>query len=153
MKEVRIQDLKQGLVPGLEVALPGDLPYRETYFEWTAAPLTTVFKTAEVSGGTLRAWKNAPAFQQVETHVDAEMFYFLAGTAIMLFADVKSGRADMASVQIVRIRPGTRIIIPEGKAHFVPVAEDDTPLSVVVVAPKMEAPRVDLPEAVRGVTG
>ena len=153
MKDVRIQDLKQGLVPGLAVALPGDLPYCEAYFEWTAAPLTAVFKTREVSGGTLKAWKSAPAFQQVETHVDAEMFYFLAGTAIMLFADVKSGKVDMASLQIVRIRPGTRIIIPEGKAHFVAVAEDDTPLSAVVVAPKMEAPRMDLPETVRGVAG
>jgi mannose-6-phosphate isomerase-like protein (cupin superfamily) len=151
MKEINIQDLKPGLVPGLAVAMPGDLPFCEAYFEWTAAPLTTMFKTREVSGGTLKAWKSAPAFAQVETHVDAEMFYFLGGTAIMVFADVKSGKPDMASVQIVRIQPGTRIIIPEGKAHFVPVAEDDTPVSVVVVAPKMDAPRVDLPETVRGV--
>jgi mannose-6-phosphate isomerase-like protein (cupin superfamily) len=151
MKEITIQDLGPGLVPGLTVAMPGDSPYCEAYFEWTATPLTSAFKTREIGGGSLKAWKSAPLFNEVETHVDAEMFYFLAGTAIMLFADLKSGKPDMASVQIVRITPGTRLIIPAGKAHFVPVAETDIPLSVVVVAPKMDAPRVDLPEAVRGV--
>jgi oxalate decarboxylase/phosphoglucose isomerase-like protein (cupin superfamily) len=83
--------------------------------------------------------------------VDAEMFYFLGGTAIMLFADVKNGKPDSGSIRIVRIHAGTRIIIPEGKAHFVPVAEGDTPLSVIVVAPKMDAPRILLPEPVLGV--
>lgn len=151
MKEIQIQDLRPGLVPGLSVAMPGDRPYGEAYFEWTEAPLTTTFKTPEVSGGTLRAWKSVPAFTQVETHVDAEMFYFLAGTAIMPFADLKDGKPDMSSLQIVRIQAGTRIIIPHGKAHFVPVAEGDTPVSVVVVAPKMEAPRVALPKAVIGI--
>lgn len=151
MKEIRIQDLKPGLVPGLSVALPGDRPYRETYFEWTAAPLTTTFRTPDVSGGTLKAWKSVPCFSQIETHVDAEMFYFLEGTAIMLFADVKNGKPDQASVQIVRIAAGTRIVIPEGKAHFVPVAQDDTPVSIVVVAPKMDAPRMPLSEAVLGI--
>jgi mannose-6-phosphate isomerase-like protein (cupin superfamily) len=151
MKEIRIKDLKPGLVPGLSVAMPGDRPYAETYFEWTAAPLTTAFKTRQISGGTLRTWKSVPCFSQVETHVDAEMFYFLEGTAIMLFADMKGGKPDQKSLQIVRILAGTRITIPEGKAHFVPVAEGDTPVSIIVVAPKMDAPRVPLQEAVLGV--
>jgi hypothetical protein len=151
MKEIRIQDLTPGLVPGVSVAMPGDEAYKEAYFEWTAAPLVTSFKTREIGGGTLKAWKNVPQFSQVETHVDAEMFYFLDGTAIMPFADLKNGKPDMGSVRIVRIHAGTRIIIPEGKAHFVPVAEGDTPVSVVVVAPKMDAPRIPLPEPVLGV--
>ncbi len=151
MKEIRIQDLTPGLVPGVSVAMPGDEAYKEAYFEWTAAPLVTTFKTRDISGGTLKAWKNTPLFSQIETHIDAEMFYFLGGTAIMLFADLKNGKPDMGSIRIVRIRAGTRIIIPEGKAHFVPVAEDDTPVSVVVVAPKMDAPRIPLPEPVLGV--
>ena len=150
MKEIKVQDLRPGLVPGLTVAMPGDPAYCEGYFEWTAAPLAPQFHTREVSGGTLKAWKSAPAFTQVETHEDAELFFFLEGTALMPFADLKGGTPDMASVQIVRVPPGTRLVIPAGKAHFVPVAEDDTPVSVVVVAPKMEAPRVALPEAVRG---
>ncbi len=151
MKEITIRDLAPGLVPGLTVAMPGDAPYREAYFEWTAIPLTGVFKTPQIAGGSLKSWKSDPLFHEVETHVDAEMFYFLAGTALMLFADMKSGKPDMASAQVVRIAPCTRLIIPAGKAHFVPVAETDVPLSVVVVAPKMEAPRFDLPEPVRGV--
>ena len=150
MKKIRIQDLKPRLVPGLSVTMPGDRPYRETYFEWTASPLTAVFKTRDISGGTLKSWKSAPCFSEIETHTDAEMFYFLQGTAIMLFADMKSGKPDQKSLQIVRIQAGTRIIIPEGKGHFVPVAEDDTPLSVVVVAPRMDAPRVALQEEVLG---
>ena len=151
MKETAIQDLVPGLVPGVSVALPGDGPYREGYFEWLAAPLTTSFATSQISGGNLTSWKNVPLFTQVETHVDAEMFYFLGGTAIMLFADLVNGKPDMRSIRIVRIHPGTRLVIPAGKAHFVPVAEGDTPVSVVVVAPKMEAPRVALPEPVMGV--
>jgi hypothetical protein len=39
MKEIRIQELAPGVVPGISIALPGDEPYREAYFEWTAAPL------------------------------------------------------------------------------------------------------------------
>ncbi len=76
---------------------------------------------------------------------------FLSGTAIMPFADLKNGKPDMGSLKVVRIREGTRIIIPEGKAHFPPVAEDDTPVTVVVVAPKMHAPRIPLPESILGV--
>jgi mannose-6-phosphate isomerase-like protein (cupin superfamily) len=151
MKEIRIQNLKPGLVPGLSVAMPGDRPYSETYFEWMAAPLTTTFKTRDISGGTLKTWKSVPCFSQIETHVDAEMFFFLEGTAIMLFADIKGGKPDQTTLQIVRISAGTRIIIPEGKAHFVPVAENDTPVSIVVVAPRMDAPRMALQEAVLGV--
>jgi mannose-6-phosphate isomerase-like protein (cupin superfamily) len=140
-----------GVVPGVAVAMPGDESYKEVYFEWLAAPLTTTFQSRDISGGNLRSWKSVPLFSQVETHVDAEMFYFLGGTAVMLFADVVNGSPDMESITIVRIRPGTRITIPAGKAHFVPVAEGDEPVSIVVVAPKMDAPRVGLQEAVLGV--
>jgi mannose-6-phosphate isomerase-like protein (cupin superfamily) len=151
VKEIHIEDLAPGLVKGVSVALPGGEAYKETYFEWTAAQLVTTFKTSDVSGGTLKSWKSVPLFSQIETHVDAEMFYFLSGTAIMIFADVKDGKPDMKSIKVVRIRAGTHIIIPEGKAHFVPVAEDDTPLSIVVVAPRMDAPRIPLTETVLGV--
>lgn len=151
MKEIPIRDLTPGLVPGVSVAMPGDAAYKERYFEWTAAPLVATFKTRDISGGTLKAWKHAPAFSEVETHVDAEVFYFLGGTAIMPFADLKNGKPDMGSIKVVRIHEGTRIIIPEGKAHFPPVAEDDTPVTVVVVAPKMDAPRIPLPEPILGV--
>jgi mannose-6-phosphate isomerase-like protein (cupin superfamily) len=151
MKQIPIEDFAPGVVPGVSAAMPGDQAYRETYFAWTAAPIAPRFKTVEVTGGTLKTWKSVPLFREVETHVDAELFFFLEGTAIMVFADLEAGLPVMESVKIVRIAAGTRIIIPEGKAHFVPVAEGDTPLSIVVVAPRMDAPRVPLAEAVLGV--
>jgi len=151
MKKIQIEDLLPGTLQGVSVALPGDEAYKESYFEWTAAPLVTGFKTSEISGGTLKTWKSVPLFTEVETHVDAEMFYFMEGVAIMPFADMKNGQPDMDSLKIVRVQPGTRIIIAEGKAHFVPVAEGDMPVSIIVVAPKMDAPRVPLKEAVLGV--
>jgi hypothetical protein len=55
----------------------------------------------------------------------------------MLFMDIRSGIPDLNSAQIVRILPGTQIIIPAGKGHFVPVSEQSEPALIVVVAPKM----------------
>ncbi len=151
MKKILIKDLLPGTVQGVLVELPGDEAYRESYFEWISSGLVTEFKTTEISGGTLKSWKNVPLFTMVETHVDAEMFYFIKGTAIMLFADIKDGKPDMDSIEIVRVHPGTNIIIEAGKAHFVPVAEGDTPVYIVVTAPKMDAPRIPLEESVLGI--
>jgi quercetin dioxygenase-like cupin family protein len=153
MRKIQIQDLRPGLVRGVEVLLPGKVPaaYEETYFKWAASPLVVNFQTKEVSGGILEAWRHTPVFTEVETHSDSEMFYFLSGAALMLFADLKDGQVDLETAQIVRIQPGTQIIINAGKAHFVPVAIDSTPVVAVVVSPKMGAPRVALAEAVEGV--
>lgn len=153
MKKVIIQDLANGVVSGVSVALPENNPYKERYFEWEASPLVTHFQTTQISGGTLKAWKQVPLFHEVETHVDAEMFYFVNGTALMLFADIKDGQPQMDSMKIVRIKPGTQIIIESGKAHFVPVAEGDAPVSIIVVAPKMDAHRIPLKEPVLGTEG
>lgn len=79
------------------------------------------------------------------------MFYFVSGTAIMLFADIKDSAVVMESAQIVRIQKGTQIIIDAGKAHFVAVAEDDEPIQAIVVAPKMPAPRIDISESIEGI--
>jgi len=57
----------------------------------------------------------------------------------------------MKTAQVVRIQAGTQIIIPASKAHFVPVAEGDEPVEIVVVAPRMDAPRIDLPDSVEGI--
>lgn len=152
MKEILIKDLLPGTVKGVHVELPKTDAYKESYFEWSASSLLTTFKTCDISGGTLKTWKNVPLFSVVETHEDAEMFYFIKGTAIMLFADVADGEADMDSIDVVRVYPGTNIIIEAGKAHFVPVAEGDTPVFIIVVAPKMEAPRVPLKETILGIS-
>jgi mannose-6-phosphate isomerase-like protein (cupin superfamily) len=152
MKEVKIQDLAPGIVAGIQVQMPSPLPgCREAYFEWTASTLTSKFNTTEVSGGILRAWRYVPVFQELETHIDAEMFYFVSGVALMLFIDIKEDGLDLKTAQIVRIQPGTQIIISAGKGHFVAVAEDSEPVYAVVVSPKMDAPRMTLPETVAGI--
>jgi mannose-6-phosphate isomerase-like protein (cupin superfamily) len=152
MKKIKIADLKPGVVKGVEVLMPtATASYQETYFEWTASSLIAKFQKKEVSGGILQAWHHMPTFTEVETHCDQEMFYFISGIALMLFVDVKDGLTDPATAQVVRIQPGTQIIITAGKAHFVPVAEDAQLVLAVVVSPKMDAPRMSLAETVEGV--
>lgn len=144
--EYQIQDLRPGLISGVEVQLPGAVtPYKEGFFEWSASTLMACFQTPEVTGGLLKAWHHAPVFHEIEWHVDAEVFYFIRGTALMLFMDIAGGRPVMESGQIARIRAGTQIVISAGKAHFVAVAEGDEPVEAVVVAPRMDAPRMALP--------
>ena len=144
-----IEDVK---IAGVQVQLPDTADtYKETYFEWTASTLECDMKTSKISGGILRAWHHVPVFSEIETHADSEMFYFIDGTAVMLFVDLKDGKPDMSTAQVVRVKAGTQIIISAGKGHFVMVAEDSVPVQVVVVAPKMDAPRCALPEAVEGV--
>jgi hypothetical protein len=152
MKKVTIQDLTPGLVKGVEAQLPSAQPgYREIYFEWTPSSLTAQFKSTEISGGGLRAWRHTPVFQEIETHVDTEMFYFISGVALMLFVDVKDGQADLNTAQIVRVQPRMQLVIEAGKGHFVPVAESEAPVEMIVVSPKMDAPRMGLVEVVKGV--
>jgi mannose-6-phosphate isomerase-like protein (cupin superfamily) len=152
MKKVVIQDLRPGLVKGVTVQLPPVRPaYRETYFEWTPSSLTAQFKSMEVSGGVLRAWRHTPVFREIETHIDAEMFYFVSGVALMLFIDVKDGQTDLNTAEIVRVRPGTQLVITAEKGHFVAVAESEVPVEMIVVSPQMDAPRKALTEAVEGV--
>lgn len=151
MKKMRIEDLKPGLVKGIEVQMPTKTAgYKETYFEWTASSLVAKFNSTEVSGGILQAWHHVPVFDQVETHIDAEMFYFISGVALMLFADLKEGNPNPDTTQIVRIQPGTQIVVSAGKGHFVAVAEGSEPVFAVVMSPKMDAPRVSLLEPVEG---
>lgn len=152
MKQVRIENLTTKLVSGIAVMLPEDgTTYKESFFEWSASVLTSVFNTNEVTGGILKAWHHTPTFNEIETHVDKEMFYFISGTALMLFVDLAEGKPVMASAQMARILPGTQMIIDAGKGHFVAVAEGSDPICAVVVAPKMDAPRMSLDETITGV--
>ena len=152
MKQVRIVDLKNGIVPGIEVLLPGErISYHADYFEWLPSTLTVQFQKKFVSGGVLQAWRHAPIFQRIETHPDAELFFFISGVALMLFMEMSKDQPDLESAQIVRIRPGSQIIIPAGKAPYVPVAEDTHFVEMVVISPKMEATCLILPEAIEGI--
>ena len=150
--KIPILDLEPGLVNGIVVQMPGAVkPYQDTYFEWNGSSLSSKFRTTEINGGILKTWHHVPVFMEIESHVDAEMFYFLSGVAVMLFMDIEENQLVLDTAQIVRIQPGTQIIIPEGKGHFVAVAEGDEPVEMVVVAPKMEASRIALPTPVEGV--
>lgn len=151
-KTIKILDLAPGIVKGINVQMPGiNPPNREAYFEWSESSLNVKFLTNEVSGGVLQTWKHVPVYREIETHIDAETFYFNSGVALMLFMDFYQGQPNLDTAQVVRIQPGTQLIIPAGKGHFVPVAEGDAPLHIVVVSPKMEALRVPLPVEIEGV--
>jgi oxalate decarboxylase/phosphoglucose isomerase-like protein (cupin superfamily) len=152
MKRILIKDLVPGLVSGVEVQMPGAGPlYQENYFEWTPSSLVAKLQTHEVSGGVLRAWHHTAIFREVETHSDAEMFFFVSGVSLMLFMDIHQGQPVPETAQVVRILPGTQIVITENKAHFVPLAEGDIPVEIIVVAPKMAAPRMTLPVEIEGI--
>ena len=63
------------------------------------------FKSTRIACGLLEGWHHTPTFNEIEYHEDAELFYFLEGPALMLFVDIKAGKAVMESAQIVRIPP------------------------------------------------
>ena len=69
----------------------------------------------------------------------------------MPFMDIQDGVPLMDTAQIVRIYAGSQIIISAGKGHYVPVAEGDEPIIVVVVAPQMGDIKMALPEPIEGV--
>jgi hypothetical protein len=152
MRKYKIIDIASGVVDGVEVQMPDSVEvYKENWFEWTATSLRSHMKTSELAGGVLRIWKHTPIFAELEYHHDSELFYFAQGTAILPFADMKDGEIDMDSVQLVRVPAGTQIIIKPGKAHFVAVAEDNTPVVIIVASPAMDAPRLSFEEPVVGV--
>ena len=149
MRRVPMQKLAPGLVNGIQVQMPdtGEIE-KELYFEWAPSSLIAHFNTNSISWGLLRSSRHEPVFNEIESHIDAEMFYFISGTAIMLFVDKKNEKPLLDTAQIVCIQPGTQLIIPVGKGHFVPIAEGDEPLEIVVVAPKMSSIIMKLPEPV-----
>lgn len=152
MRQYKIEDIAPGLIRGVDVQIPDTAEvYRENWFEWSATSLRSNMKTTVLAGGVLHIWKHTPVFTELEYHQDNEMFYFIQGTAILPFADIKDGKIDRESVQIVRVPAGTQIVIHPNKAHFVAVAQDDTPVKIIVTSPVMEAPRLSLQEPVEGI--
>ena len=150
MMKVKIQDLKDVAIKGVNVAFTGTCEaYKEDFFEWTAFPVVTPFKTDKIMSGLLQGWHHTPNFSVIEYHEDAEQFFFMEGTALMLFIDIVDGKPAMDTAQIVRIPAGTQLDIAAGKGHFVAVAEGCT-FKALVVSPVQEAPRMDLSEMVCG---
>lgn len=147
---VPVTNIAETAIPGVTVKLPDTYaPYRERYFQWTAFPIVSHFETGDIQCGLLEGWHHVPAFSEIEYHADKELFYFLHGTALMLFCDIEDGAPVMASCQIVRIPAGTELEIPAGKGHFIAVAEDEH-FQAIVVSPKQDAPRMALTDTVEG---
>lgn len=150
--ELKITDIAGTPISGVRVALPEDYKkgiYREDYFTWTGMPLVSPFATGDIMMGVLEGWHHTPNFDKIEYHADKESFYFMTGTALMYFVDIRDGEPVMASGQIVRIPAGVELEIEAGKGHFVAVAEDDH-FAALVTSPRQDAPRLALPETVCG---
>lgn len=149
--DIKITNIKDTKISGVTVLTDKPEAYNEKYFEWVASPLIAEFDSKAVSGGILNCKRAEPVFEDLEYHAGKEMFYFVKGTAIMPFTDKTSdGEADLSAMQIVEIPEGTQLIIDAGKLHIPPVARDED-VQIVVVSPKMDAPRVTLKERVNGI--
>ena len=150
--KVRIQDIKAGLVRGVQVATDIPVTSYDEYFEFTMNPLSLNMDTNQVVGGIIISHQKECCFSIAENHIDNEMFFFLSGTGLMMFIDYdEEGEPDVRTAQIVRIRPGTILTIEKGKGHFVCIAEGEEPVISVVCAPMFEAPKKRLSEPVIGI--
>lgn len=148
--EVTIQELAEAKVAGLSWHSIDDCtPWNETYFRWTAMPLSVDFAQNNITCGMLTGWHHTPVFDVLEYHADKELFYFISGTALLLLCDIKNGVPDLKTAQMVRVPAGTELSIDAGKGHFVAVAEGER-YDAIVIAPAQEAPRVALPEQIIG---
>jgi mannose-6-phosphate isomerase-like protein (cupin superfamily) len=148
--EIKISDLADVQISGVKYVLKDTYStYKEDFFEWTGFPMVTKFKSSDIMCGLLQSWHHTPCFDKIEYHVDKELFYFIKGTAIMLFCDIVGGKPDISTSQIVRIQAGTELEIEANKAHFVAVAEDEA-FQALVISPVQDAPRMSLPEKVCG---
>lgn len=150
--DITITNIAETPIAGVRVSMPQDYEkgrYCEDFFTWTGMPLVSSFNTGDIMMGVLQGWHHTPNFDKIEYHADKESFYFMQGTALMLFVDIKDGKADLATSQIVRIPAGTELEIAAGKGHFVAVAEGDH-FSALVTSPVQDAPRLPLPQMVCG---
>ena len=113
--KVKIQNLKDVAIKGVNVMFTETCEtYKEDFFEWTAFPIVTQFKTDKIMSGVLQGWHHTPNFSVIEYHEDAEQFFFTEGTALMLFIDIVDGKPVMDTYQIVRISGVTQLDIAAG---------------------------------------
>ena len=77
---VRIQDIRPGMVSGVEGRMPGDGgAHCEGRFIWRGGTLCAGLGDARLTGGVLRAFHHMSVFAQMEYHVDRAMFFSLRG--------------------------------------------------------------------------
>lgn len=150
MKTVVIEDIRPDNDYGLIVQMPeeGNV-YQDDYFYWKGSLIPACFQTKRISTGTMKTWHRDPVFQKLEFHEDYEKFVFLTGTALFPVADTRDGAVCDESFRVLRVSPGTEVLVPPGKAHFMPIAERDEPVRITVVCPEMPFYHVFLSEAVR----
>ena len=146
--KLNIETLEQAQVSGASYYHAANAEiWKENYFEWTAFPMATEFGTSRIVSGLLCGWHHTPVFTELEYHADREALYFFEGSSVILFCDIRDGKAVMDSAQLVRIPEGTLIAIDGGKGHFVAVAEGER-YRAVVYSPEQGSPRVPLAEQV-----
>ncbi|MCI8333060.1 MAG: hypothetical protein HFH25_00585 [Lachnospiraceae bacterium] len=121
---------------------------QKEHFEWTSFPLETGLKTNRVVSGLLKGWHRTVEFDTVEYHEDTENFFFMEGECIMPFCDQKQGEADMDTMQLIRILPGTQVEVQAGKCHYVPIPLTDC-FRAYVFTPLQESVLISLKETVK----
>ena len=142
-----IQDWKDGLIDGVDVQMINEVRPTGDYFDWRPSDIVTKFATNEISGGLVEGRFKPIEYDEVEYHIDAEVFYFVSGEGVMLFCDLREGEAVPESYVMLRVKAGMQISVSPGKAHFVPISTNRSePVKAAVVSPKMEALMVPLKE-------
>lgn len=150
-KRYPIIQMEECTVPGVHFARPDSNElYQEAYFTWQPMGPCGDYHTMQIGGGYLVAYRHVPEYREIEYHEDTEIFYFTSGDVVMPFCTIRDGVPDMQTLQIVYIPEKTQLILEPGTGHFVPVAANGLTAQIVVVAPKMDAPRLSLPTPVVG---
>lgn len=149
---VKVENAETAFVRGVRFAFAsqGALLEKE-HFEWRSFPLETSLKTNKVISGWLQGWHRTIEFDTVEYHGDTENFFFIEGECIMPFCDQKDDKADMGTLQLVRILPGMQVEVEAGKCHYVPIPLTDY-FRAYVFTPRQESVLLPLEETVQQLT-
>ena len=98
---------------------------RQDHFKCTLLPQKTPMVTGEIMCDVLEGAAETPVFGSWEAHAYAESFYYFYGTALMPFIQIRDGKADPDTVQIVRIPAGVQVEVLPGVGHYVATADND----------------------------
>lgn len=148
--KLQVINAEDAKISGVRFAFPGqEALLCSGHFEWRSFPLETMLRTNKVISGILQGWHRTVEFDTMEYHDDTENFYFAEGTCIMPFGSRMGDSIDLASLQLVQIRPGTQVEVKAGKLHYVPIPLGDT-FRACVFTPLQESKLLRLPEPLTG---
>lgn len=127
MKTIVIRDYDKVQIPGVRFACKDTETnvICKDHFRCTILPQKTPMVTGMIMCDVLEGPAQIPVFSSWETHTYAESFYYFRGTALMPFIEIKDGKADPDTVQIVRIPAGVQVEVLPGVGHYVATAEKD----------------------------